>query len=378
MKKIGIITYHSAYNYGSVLQAYATQYAVKKLGYDSEIINYRMKEQRTSYALYRMNCGMKSLLKDLMQFPVQDKRKQRVEKFEFFINTKLSLSKECSDLDEIEKIWNDYPIIISGSDQIWNKHSLEMEHNDIKFMYPYLLKGYSGKKVSYASSIANMSDQELEMILFDIKKFDYIAMRELESAKKMTNILDRKIEAVVDPTFLLRKEEWIDNMNIQESKDKDKYILYYSLGGIQPLKENTTVLRKIAQSKGLKIKIVTPFAYIKMDDEIIEMHPEIGPEEFLELIYNARMVVTNSYHGTILAVNLNKDVYSLCENFGSEFRKTDILKRIGLEDRIIYDINSLYNDYEKINYSKVNAVLEFLINNSYGYLKGALANAQGK
>lgn len=274
-----------------------------------------------------MNCGMKSLLKDLMQFPVQDKRKQRVEKFEFFINTKLSLSKECSDLDEIEKIWNDYPIIISGSDQIWNKHSLEMEHNDIKFMYPYLLKGYSGKKVSYASSIANMSDQELEMILFDIKKFDYIAMRELESAKKMTNILDRKIEAVVDPTFLLRKEEWIDNMNIQESKDKDKYILYYSLGGIQPLKENTTVLRKIAQSKGLKIKIVTPFAYIKMDDEIIEMHPEIGPEEFLELIYNARMVVTNSYHGTILAVNLNKDVYSLCENFGSEFRKTDILKR---------------------------------------------------
>ena len=90
------------------------------------------------------------------------------------------------------------------------------------------------------------------------------------------------------------------------------------------------------------------------------------------------MVVTNSYHGTILAVNLNKDVYSLCENFGSEFRKTDILKRIGLEDRIIYDINSLYNDYEKINYSKVNAVLEFLINNSYGYLKGALANAQGK
>lgn len=80
MKKIGIITYHSAYNYGSVLQAYATQYAVKKLGYDSEIINYRMKEQRKSYALYRMNCGMKSLLKDLMQFPVQDKRKQRVRK----------------------------------------------------------------------------------------------------------------------------------------------------------------------------------------------------------------------------------------------------------------------------------------------------------
>ena len=42
MNKVGIITYHSAYNYGSVLQAYATQVAVKKLGFDAEIINYRM------------------------------------------------------------------------------------------------------------------------------------------------------------------------------------------------------------------------------------------------------------------------------------------------------------------------------------------------
>lgn len=53
---------------------------------------------------------------------------------------------------------------------------------------------------------------------------------------------------------------------------------------------------------------------MKLNDEMIEMHPDVGPEEFLELIYNANMIVTDSYHGTILAVNLNKEVYSLCEN----------------------------------------------------------------
>lgn len=111
---------------------------------------------------------------------------------------------------------------------------------------------------------------------------------------------------------------------------------------------------------------------MKLNDEMIEMHPDVGPEEFLELIYNANMIVTDSYHGTILAVNLNKEVYSLCENFGSEFRKTDILKRIGLDDRIIYDINSLHNEFKKIDYSRINSILESLRNDSYSYLKKAL------
>ena len=372
MNKVGIITYHSAYNYGSVLQAYATQVAVKKLGFDAEIINYRMREQKKIYALYRNGFGLKILLKDLMQIPIQGKRIQRIKKFESFINKKLFITKECSTPKEVQTIWEKYSIIISGSDQIWNKHSLEMDHNDINFMSPYLLKEYSGKKISYGSSIANMSDQELEMILLEIKKFDAISMREVESAKRMTKLLNREITAVVDPTFLLNKNEWINNMGLGEKKDKDKYILYYSLGGIKPLRENTTVLRKIANKKNLKIKVITPFAYLKLNDEMIEMHPDVGPEEFLELIYNANMIVTDSYHGTILAVNLNKEVYSLCENFGSEFRKTDILKRIGLDDRIIYDINSLHNEFKKIDYSRINSILESLRNDSYSYLKKAL------
>lgn len=42
-KKVGVITYHSAYNFGSVLQAYATQKVVQELGYEVKIINYRMR-----------------------------------------------------------------------------------------------------------------------------------------------------------------------------------------------------------------------------------------------------------------------------------------------------------------------------------------------
>ena len=70
MENIAIITYHAAYNYGSVLQAYATQFIVEKLGYGAEIINYRMQEQNYIYSLYRTKYGLKTFLKDLMQLPI--------------------------------------------------------------------------------------------------------------------------------------------------------------------------------------------------------------------------------------------------------------------------------------------------------------------
>lgn len=373
MENIAIITYHAAYNYGSVLQAYATQFIVEKLGYGAEIINYRMQEQHYIYSLYRTKYGLKTFLKDLMQLPVYKERKLRQEKFERFITSKMNLSKECVTPEDVYKSWESYKTIISGSDQIWNKHSLELENSSPQFMDPYLLRDFTGKKISYASSIANMSDDELNLILPQINKFDFISMRESSSADRMRKLLHKEIPTVLDPTFLLDKAEWCQIINLKVRATDEKYILYYSLAGLKPLKENAKILKKIASTRNLKVKIITPFAYLKLDDEIIEMHPEVGPEDFLQLIYDAEMVVTNSYHGTILSINLEKDVYSLCESGGSEFRKTDILKKLGMEERIIHTVEDLEKHFAPIDYQRVHSKLEFLRSYSYKYLKTALA-----
>ena len=370
--KLGILTYHAAYNYGSVLQAYATQCIVEKFSDNVEIINYRMPEQRRFYKLYRTKYGIKPFLKDLMQIPVHGKRSARCRAFEDFLNNYMRLSNECIMPQDVFKIWDQYDLIVSGSDQIWNKHSQELEHNSIEFMKPYLLSGYNGKKVSYASSIANMTDEELDLIIPDIKKFSHVSMRESSSAERMKTLLNIPVESVLDPTFLLTKEEWIKRLQLNKTNE-DKYILYYSLLGIEPLKKNVAALRKIAEKRGFKVKVVNPFAYLNMNDKIVEMHPEAGPIDFLNAIYNAEMVVTNSYHGTILSVNFGKDVYSLCEHVGSEFRKTDILNRIGLSERIIYDVNKLLTKkYMTIDYSTVYHDLGKLRDISLTYLKKAL------
>jgi hypothetical protein len=124
-KNIGLITYHSAYNFGSVLQTYATQTAVNKLGHNVTVIDYRPIEGDIFYKhLYWRHQGIKSVLADFTMLPVTSLRRNREKKFEKFISDYLALSphryKQPEDLDELR---DTYKITISGSDQIFNKHS---------------------------------------------------------------------------------------------------------------------------------------------------------------------------------------------------------------------------------------------------------------
>ena len=93
--------------------------------------------------------------------PVRGKRLQRAKAYEQFIESRLSLTKEFEVPEAAMQVFAEYPCIVSGSDQIWNFHSNELEGQAIDYMKPYLLSDFNGKKVSYASSISNMSDVEL-------------------------------------------------------------------------------------------------------------------------------------------------------------------------------------------------------------------------
>ncbi|MBR6981968.1 MAG: polysaccharide pyruvyl transferase family protein [Ruminococcus sp.] len=370
MKKVGIITFHSAYNYGSVLQAFATQETVRILGYSPEIINYRLKEQKKVYSNIRLNYGYKELIKDMTLIPMYGKRNQKYAAFEDFFAKKLVLTKEVAEVEETIELMQQYETVISGSDQIWNKHSLELEANSWNYMAPYLLAGFKGKKVSYASSTANMSEEELEKIKPYLQKFSYIAMREPTSAEVISDLMGRKVETVLDPTFLLDRNAWLKALTLHNQQSGK--IVYYSLGGLKRFNAIRPVLEQLANKEKSSIIVMTPFCYVAKND-VFEPHPEYGPIDFLQTLQSAKMVVTDSYHGTILSVNLGKDVYSICKKGGSEFRKTDVLKAVGMHDRIIYQPEKLIEDhFAPIDYEAVHACLRKLREQSLSYLKHAL------
>jgi len=371
--KVGIITYHSAYNFGSVLQALATQEAINSLGFKADIVNYRMKRQKQYYQkLYRTAFGAKTFIKDFIMMPVMGKRIQRAKAFEQFIESRLNLTKEFELPEAAMEVFADYPCIISGSDQIWNFHSNELEGQSFDYIRPYLLDGYSGKKVSYASSVSNMTDAELDSIIGYIKDFDFVSFREFSSNNKINKKYGLESINVPDPTFLLKKGDWVNLLNL-EVRSEEKYILYYSLRSYKPQKERSEQLKLISDKTRLKVKVVTPFVYFPYSDSRLESHPEFGPIEFISAIMNAEMIITDSYHGTILSANFGKTFYSICENVGSEFRKTDILKMIGLEGQIVGSVDEVLRKIEQlIDYGTVNEKIDNLRTVGYTYLKKAI------
>lgn len=377
MYDTALITYHSAYNFGSALQAYATQQILEQLGCHVEIINYRLKEQKDFYQrLYRTKYGLKAAVNDLTMLPVHKKRKERAEAFEEFFTTYFTLSSEVSEPRDVKELWSCYDTVISGSDQIWNKHSCELEHNSWNYMDPYLLKGYSGRKVSYASSVGNMSDDELQRIAPYIKEFNSVAMRENASAKKMKALLGMPATHVLDPTFLLSAAEWIKKLGLKQREEGEKYILFYSLSGFKPAIERIQAVSRMAQKSDCKVRMVTPFFYLPFLGKRFEWHHEYGPLEFINALLNARCIVTDSYHGTILSVNMRKNFYSLCIRGGSDFRKTDILEQLGLSDRIIYDVHKLPpRQNGPIDYTAAHNKLDKMREHSIEYLKNSLGGA---
>lgn len=98
-------------------------------------------------------------------------------------------------------------------------------------MYPYLLKGFNGKKISYVSSISNMANmgkEDIKKILNDIQRFDHLSFREGKSAELISGMLHRNVAVVLDPTFLLDRKQWMSSFDLKE-KDEKKYVLFYSL-----------------------------------------------------------------------------------------------------------------------------------------------------
>lgn len=367
--KVGLITYHSAYNFGSVLQAYATQKAVERIVGNCAIINYRMNEQKIMYSNLRTKYGIKPFIKDLVLLPEWNARKERAKKFESFIRESLNLTQEFSEPEKAGEYWKSFDVMVSGSDQIWNKNSLEFYNNDWKYMNPYLLYGFKGKKISYASSTANMSKDDLYRIKDKLIDFDSIAMREHSSVKIISELTGKSVAAVLDPTFLLTADEWRNSFGIEDNK-RENYILYYSLYSISDVNSAIKSVKTFARKRGCEVIAITPFVPPVRGVKTIY---DTGPIEFLKLLNRAKYIITDSYHGTILSVNFHKDMYSICKKGGSEFRKTDILNDLGIGNRIIYDIRELENKkWDEIEYSAVDAKLERLRVESQGYLQKAL------
>ncbi len=371
--KLGIITFHGSHNHGSMLQAYATQHVIEKLGIESEIINFRMNSQKEYYSLYPRKFGAMRFCRSLCMFPLHEARKKKYAKFEKFLKNRFVLSgNELQNYDDLKSISDKYDLYLSGSDQIWSNLIPEFKNPEADYTGVYFLDfvNKQKRKISYASSVGEISYENLLKKKELLEGYSFISTREKRGSEMIESITHKKAKIVVDPTFLLKKQEWQSIMQ-HERIIKEKYVFLYTLRGIRPGIKWGQHLKKFASRFGLKIVCVSPFFPILVHG--VTNLVNVGPEDFLNLIANAEVVFTDSFHGTAFSINFNKPFFSFNKNGSKDERKLGILRLTSLENRCIRSFAEIdeIQSYD-IDYTVVNEKLDLLRRDSLDYLKKAI------
>jgi polysaccharide pyruvyl transferase WcaK-like protein len=304
-------------------------------------------------------------------------KKLKAKRFERFItNLVVSDPEIFAYPNDLAVIANQYDIFISGSDQIINKHSNELESEDWSAMAPYLLEFTERKKISYASSPANMTEEELMKIAPALNEFNALSAREKSSAELLEKVLKRDVTPVLDPTLLLDQGQWAKLADKAHLPLPEKYIVFYSLLGPRPMKKLSAQLKALYQATGYKIVIVTPFSLSKDTDWCID-GASFGPLEFLAAMRSASGVITDSYHGTLFSINFGVPFISISDGTGANKRKNQILEALSLTDHIVNYTNNFPTgmaSFKQLDIDALEAQIQMLRTHSVEYLKRSLAD----
>ena len=358
--KVGIIIFHRAINYGAVLQAYALQTVIKKLGHNVEMIDYRCTLLENQYSAYQAIKNSKSLKYTIYLFlkklyPMV-KKKINVEKF---IDKYLNLSQPYYK-NSIKKAEGIYDKVFTGSDQVWN-------YNHADFDKTYFLDFISdtSKKCSYSASIgvSELPDYVVEDYQRLLGTFGNLSVREISGKRIINNILpEKEVEVSIDPTLLLDKEAW--EKVADKNRFKQNYVLVYELIPSDSLVEYA---KKIAKEKNIKVFRIS--SDMKKVRGVKNLYG-VSPQEFVQLIANAQVVCTNSFHGTAFSLNFNKCMY--VELLKAPYEKLnarilDLLENCNATDRIIGQTKK-----EECTFDSINKYILQERNRAMVYLQGIL------
>lgn len=379
--KIGLSLAFTGTNYGALWQAYATQQIIQELGYKTEIINYIKAKKhefvRCPEAYYGHFLEILSECKgkrDNESIQLDDIHKQnsllRKQNADSFREKRLSSIVTIKGLDNLrDHCSNNYSAVLVGSDQLW----LPM----VSFTYFRTLRfaPEGMKRISYATSLG--VTEYPKYTWRKAKDFwnsiDFLSVREQQGADIIHKVCGRTPYVVLDPTYLLTKQEWEVHVPKKEIV-KSGYVLCFILGDNNEMKE---IARHYADENNLRLVCI-------LSNEVSANDTEFGdevligqtPEEFINLIRNADCIFTDSFHGFAFSIINEKQVfvtYRIRKGTPSRNSRIDnIVNLFKVQHRLISEPEKGLPNVRPIDYEEVNQILEEKRQYSLEFLKDAL------
>lgn len=314
--KIGILTFHSQLNYGGVLQCWALQTALEKLGHDVKVID-RWLDANNTTLLGAKPVNLKQFILriiEIAKFNGYFAEKRRRQKTARFISTQLNLTEYhfCE--------WREAPkylgvdVVVVGSDQVWNSYGA-------KDPSVYLLLGASNvKAISYAASLGMQEIPEFKKNLYaeGLKNFEKISVREASAINLLSEFCG-KVEKVADPVVLPDDDAWsrLCNLERRDGKHRSKRMFCYFIS--ENIAEHLASLEAFAKNYGMYIDVfLSSSAELRglsvinklkvMFSQRVAIHADADPLDFLMALRAANNVLTDSFHAAMFSVIFDKNV----------------------------------------------------------------------
>lgn len=382
--KVGIVTSNASFldNYGAVLQAYAMTAQLKKWNITPEIINYQYSTgEKVVAAENTIDRSVKARIKYIFSSNIslwqkilyrcaRNKRNEQTELFRQFVRERVPIDlKRAVIYEDLVNHDLQFDALICGSDQVWNP-LIHANRNDPGFFLQFGSK--ECKRIAYAPSfgVSVLPDTAKSNLKEYTDSFDALSVREQSGAVLMKEICGFDVPVMLDPTMMADRSVWADFDKTPAGVPK-QYILVYRFGRMGYMEKQ---IQHVATELNLPIlEIPVSIESYGKGSKILF---GVGPEEFVTLIRNAEIVLTDSFHATVFSILNHTQFYTFLRQGKNEknnmnSRMENLLEMLNLQERLIYPDSEIVS-LSKVKYENADVLLEQRRNESQKFLKDAL------
>lgn len=373
MKKIGILTFHAAHNNGSMLQALALQTMLEK-AYEGpvEIVDFSNEAQKNMYAPLPKPTNWKRAIKWLIWATNHAQMKKQHKAYVDFTRKYLHLSEEKhSTRDELEKVVEDYAAFVAGSDQVWNTKCMDADD-----AY-YLHFAKNAPKYAYAVSFGANNPFEIDcgsgVHRSYFEAFNKVSVREKNAQRWIQEETGVTVPICLDPTMLMDKEEWETLVDVGRTPViSGKYIFYYCFSITEEVQR---FLKRVSAKTKLPVYFMEAKEWTLKTcwKNGIKLIGEYGPDVYMNVVKNAEIFITTSFHGTAFAAIYRKNFWyirSKDSESSKDDRATSFLTQLNLLSRYkTMDELSACDLGEAPDYAGIDETIRALRADSLAYLQ---------
>lgn len=377
--KIAILTQPLRFNFGGILQNYALQTILRRMGHEVVTLDPRRYQYSWwEYPMLTLRHLAARYLKGYKEANLfaeynRDKETRKIGVNTFRFIDKYICRKDFSSLsDKITP--NDFDAIVVGSDQVWRpKYNRNLQNMFLDFTH-----GWNIKRIAYAASFGTdeieYSDEQIDECKKLLSVFDAVSVREKSGISLCKQMFDVDAIHVLDPTMLLDAADYMRLVEAYPSSSASGNLYYYILDNTD---ENAKLIRDYAKKKGLLPFTFNSKAADYRNKHTIEEKIQMPVEHWLQGFNQAEFVITDSFHACVFSILFKKQFFVFGNEERGMTRYMSLFQMLGIKDRFIKNLNDIQH-MSDIDYSQVEVCLNQLREHSVAFLMNVLNNRQPK